>query len=146
MVYRATTQRYLLLFILVVTFVRMLFVNSVTVLDAILVVFVAIGLSVNYKLKIEKDTLSYQMLILTLPIYQKQVAHDKIIEIRFKRVGWATKGAIVHVKKGFNIRVILFTPQTVFEEITQFAFENNIHITKTKDYKILETKTREIRS
>jgi hypothetical protein len=58
--------------------------------------------------------------------------------MKIKRIGWNTKGAIIQVKKGFNIRVVNFTPNNVFFNLIDFANENGISISKTKDYLILE--------
>jgi hypothetical protein len=58
--------------------------------------------------------------------------------MKFKRVGWATKVAIIQVEKGLNIRVVNFVPKNVFVVLIDFANKHDISISKTKYYLILE--------
>ncbi len=103
-----------------------------------LIVFILLSLFIQFKFKIDDGYLVYQILFLAMPIYKKEVSPNQIIRIKFKRLGWMTKGAIIQVKKGFNIRVVHFSPDNIFVDLIDFANENSISISKTKDYRILE--------
>ena len=58
--------------------------------------------------------------------------------MKFVRVGWLSKGAIIQLEKGFNIRVTHYTPKTVIAELLDFADKEEIPILKTRDFVILE--------
>jgi hypothetical protein len=49
-----------------------------------------------------------------------------------------TKGAIIQLKKGINIRVVHFSPDYLFADLIDFANDHSISITKTKDYRVIE--------
>ena len=93
---------------------------------------------IKYKFEINEDYLTYQILFFRLPFYKKSIPPNEIIQIRFTRVGWSTKGAIIRVHKGFNIRIVNFVPDNVFKDLLDFASRNGIPHCKTKDYCILE--------
>ena len=95
-------------------------------------------LFIKYQFEINEDYLSYQILLFRLPIYKTRIPPNEIIQIRFKRVGWSAKGAIIRVHKGFNIRIVNFIPNHVFKDLLDFAFRNDVPYFKTKDYCILE--------
>jgi hypothetical protein len=61
-----------------------------------------------------------------MPIYKKEVSPNQVIRIKFKRFGWMTKGAIIQVKKGINIRVVHFSPDYLFADLIDFAKANSI--------------------
>ena len=93
---------------------------------------------IQFEFKIVDGYLTYQIFFLTMPIYKKVIYPNQIIQMKFKRIGWNTKGVIIQVKKGFNIRVVNFSPNNVFIDLIDFANKNGISISKTKDYLILE--------
>ena len=63
---------------------------------------------------------------------------EKIKKIKFGRIGWTTKNAVVKVRRGFNFGVAHFFSEQLIEELEEFALANNIEIQKTKDYLLLE--------
>ncbi|MFT4417332.1 hypothetical protein ACLM5H_26290 [Fredinandcohnia humi] len=141
MVYKAKTQRGILVFLLLITapsISRNDFSNGLLYFQIGLVVFILLSLFIQFRVKIGDGYLVYQILFIALPIYKKEVSHNQIALIKFKRVGWMTKGAIIQVKKGFNIRVVHFSPDNIFVDLIYFANENSIPISKTKDFRILE--------
>ncbi|WP_066254348.1 hypothetical protein [Neobacillus drentensis] len=141
MVYNAKTQRGILGFFLVITATSISikdFSNGMLYFQIGLIVFILLSLFIQFKFKIDDGYLVYQILFLAMPIYKKEVSPNQIIRIKFKRLGWMTKGAIIQVKKGFNIRVVHFSPDNIFVDLIDFANENSISISKTKDYRILE--------
>lgn len=141
MVYNAKTQRGILGFFLVITATSISiedFSNRLLYFQVGLIVFILLSLFIQFKFKIDDGYLVYQILFLSMPIYKKEVSPNQINRIKFKRLGWMTKGAIIQVKKGFNIRVVHFSPDNIFVNLIDFANENSISISKTKDYRILE--------
>ncbi|MEH7036084.1 diguanylate cyclase, partial [Priestia megaterium] len=84
------------------------------------------------------DTLSYRTYILWFKVYAKTVKPTDIKKIVFKRLSWKTKLAVVKVENGWNMRIALFNPPNVFKELERFAYEYDVDIQKTSDYKILE--------
>ena len=141
MVYKANTQRGILVFLLLITATSISikdYSNGLLYFQFGLIVFILLSLFIQFKFKIDDGYLVYQILIISLPIYKKEVSPNQITLIKFKRLGWNTRGAIIQVKKGFNIRVVHFSPNNIFIDLIDFANENSILISKTKDYQILE--------
>lgn len=141
LVYKASTQREALGFIFIITFLSFTWGNELTGLiyyQISLIIFLFVVLFIKYEFKIEDSTLTYQISFFKLPIYKKVISHNHIKRIKYKRVGWATKCAIIQVEKGFNIRIANFTPNNVFLNLTKFSEKQGIPISKTKDYLILE--------
>ena len=137
MVYRATSQRgivgwLLLLMILLIT------INDVSrwllYFQIILSLVLLTLLLINYKFEIKEDHLTYQIVLFKWALYNTIIYPNRIITINFKRVGWLTKGAIIRVNKGFNIRIVHFVPIEVLEDLIDFANDNGIPYCKTKDY------------
>ncbi|MEI5906668.1 hypothetical protein WAK64_06305 [Bacillus spongiae] len=93
---------------------------------------------IRYKLEIGKEKVTYQIQLIEMTIYKKIVYSNQIKQMKCKRIGWTTKGIIIQVKKGSNIRVVNFEPHTVATKLMEFANENGITVSKTKDYLILE--------
>ncbi|MFE4898278.1 hypothetical protein [Peribacillus butanolivorans] len=104
----------------------------------LLFIFILVAIFIQFKFRIEKNRLSYQILFLTMPIYKKVVYPKQIVQMKFKRVGWATKGVIIQVNKGLNIRIFGFAPDNVLIDLIKFANENDISTYKTKEYLVLE--------
>lgn len=92
----------------------------------------------NIKFKILEDSLNYQALLFTFTIYKKQVHHNQIDSMKFKRVGWAKKSVTVKSNKGLNLRISNFYPKGVYNDLIAYAEKYSIPINKTKDYLILE--------
>ena len=138
LIYTAKTQTFLMQFLLALGLVGIISTKGITGLDVFFIMGILVVLCLHYKFQIDEKSLSYQIFLLSIPIYKKVVVSEEITEIKFIRVGWAKKGAIVRIKKGFNIRVILFNPDSVCEDLEHFAIENNVSVNKTRDYKILE--------
>ena len=104
----------------------------------VLLLCIACLFFIKYSLKIEEDHLTYTISLLNRTIYQKNSFPSNIKRITFKRIGWKTKLAVIKLEKGLPIRVSLFTPTTIFDDLMNYCNENNIEVVKTKDYLILE--------
>ena len=143
MVYTVKTQRSILAFLFVLNVVTMSFEsedssNYIFYLQIVLQIFIVIGLFIEYELKLDDDHLTYRMSLFRINFYKKRITPKQIKQIKFVRVGWLSKGAIIKVEKGFNIRVTHYTPKTVIAELLNFANKNEISILKTRDFVILE--------
>ena len=143
MIYTVKTQRRILKFLLVLNTVSMLFESEgaskyIFYFQCALQMVILIGLFIKYELKIDDGYLTYQMSLFGNEFYKKRITPQYIKRIKFVRVGWLSKGAIVQMEKGINIRVTHFTPKTVVTELLDFAHKHEITIFKTRDFVILE--------
>jgi hypothetical protein len=102
------------------------------------ILFILVVIFLNFNLRIEKDTLTYEIFLFSIRIYKKEVDYKQIDQIKFKRVGWATKSAVVKNKQGFHFRITNFKPEEVYDDLIDYAEGFDIPLTKTKDYQILE--------
>ena len=100
--------------------------------------FQLLALFINYSFSIEEDKVIYTMFLAHFPIYKKKVAPSHIKKVVFKRVNWKTKLAVIKLHKGMPIRITLFKPDSVFNELITFCEKHTIQYEKTRDYKILE--------
>lgn len=112
------------------------------VFDTSLILLFGIGAflisSVNFKFQIINDCLWYELLIWKFSLHKKVVTDEKIKKISFKRSGWKRKSAVIHLKKGLNIRLSDFRPNTYCEQLKVFAAVYGIPVTKSRDYLLLE--------
>ena len=90
------------------------------------------------QLTITSDQLEYKIKLFKFTIYRKLLTPEKIKKIKFGRIGWTTKNAVVKVRRGFNFGVAHFYSEQLIGELEEFALANNIEIQKTKDYLLLE--------
>lgn len=146
MVYKATTQRNMLLILLMIA-ILMLIINigiyngeyqGQTFILIFLSIFCFFGLFTNYEFEIKEDELNYKTLLFEYTIFHKKVNSADIHQITFKRVGWATKGAIIRLHRGINMRIIQFEPNDVMSHLETFTLSNDVTVIKSKDYLVLE--------
>ncbi len=97
----------------------------------------------RYSCDINEESIAYHIMWMGLLLYKKRVTPNQISHIKFKRYGWATKGAVVHTYKGFNIRLIDFIPVKLYEDLGDFSDKHEIPFEKSKDYQILEKLARD---
>ena len=145
MEYNAKTQRGVLGFLLVITvastlryFIGDIVFDVIFYLQILLALFLFLSIFIRFKFVIDDGCLTFQTLFFSIPIYKKALFPNQINQIKFKRIGWAAKCAIIQAKKGFNVRIVNFTPSNVFVDLIDFSNEKGISISKTKDYLILE--------
>lgn len=104
-----------------------------------MVVFLLLVLSgVSYRLYVNDETIRYQIRLVGQVLYTKHVLADEIKHMSFRRSNWKAKSTIIKVKRGFAIRVVLFKPETVYEDLLNFCARNGVAYDKTRDYKIIE--------
>ena len=139
--YKAKPPRDLLL--LRVVFMIFLLITGwediwVRVFLLILLLMEALQLFIKYLFTIKEDKLIYKISLFNITIYEKKTEKSNIKRIIFKRAGWKTKLAVIKLEKGFLIRIALFTPTTIYEDLLTFCDKNDIKVEKTKDYRIIE--------
>ncbi|MEC5425250.1 hypothetical protein QGM71_17330 [Virgibacillus sp. C22-A2] len=94
--------------------------------------------SFRFKFTIHTDHLVYQIFLFNKSIIKKEIYPDQINQVKFIRVGWAKKAAIIKINKGINIRLAVLEPQKAYEHLIEYAEIHDITIFKSKDYLILE--------
>lgn len=92
----------------------------------------------KYTLLIKKHKISYAVQLFGLTIYRKEIVSTNIKKIIFKRTDWKSKSATIKVHTGIPIRLALFKPGTVYDDLIMFCEENAVPYYKTKDYMIVE--------
>ncbi|MCM3666822.1 hypothetical protein M3204_20690 [Mesobacillus subterraneus] len=103
------------------------------------ITFVALMIILHQlQLTITSDQLEYKIKLFKFTIYYKILTPDKIKKIKFGRIGWTTKNAVVKVKRGLNFGVAYFYSEQLIRELEEFALANHIEIQKTRDYHLLE--------
>lgn len=141
MKYSATSQRQLILlmaFLGLIVSISNWHISSVKWLSLTVFIMCFLMAFLKYTLLINKHTISYAIQLFGLTIYNKKIGPSDIKKIIFKRVGWKSKLAAIQVHKGLPIRVALFKPGNVYDDLIVFCEENAIHYDKTEDYKIIE--------
>jgi len=147
MIYKARNPKAPLLILILISMLSS-FVNfdsykGLAYFSILLFVFYISILFTTYEFKINEDELNYQVKIFGFVIIQKKISSANINQVVFKRYGWATKGAIVRLHKGLNLRIIQFNPKDVMQQLESFAITHNVSLIKSKDYLILEKMRRD---
>ncbi len=142
MFYHAKTERVvqLLFLMLIVSLILTNWEYTVMLYFLILfLLFIIATLFITFTFKITDGSITYQILLFSLIIYRKEVTYNKILAMKFKRVGWGRKCVIVQYNKHRHFRIMNFYPEQIYTDLQDFADKHNIPIDKTKDYLILET-------
>lgn len=141
MTYTAKIQKYVILIFLILVVWTLINSSDYSGMYYFLIpylIFILAAIFMNFKLTIQEESLSFEILLFKFTVYKKEVNHKQIERMKLKRVGWARKCAIVKNKRGFDFRISNFYPSEVYNDLIDFADEHNIAISKTKDYLILE--------
>lgn len=141
MKYSATSQRKLHLFIAFLSLYLSILTWNISSIkwNCLMLVTVNVFLAfVKYTLIINKHAIVYSIQLFGIRIYKKEVMSTNIKKIIFKRIGWKSKLAAIKVHTGIPIRVALFKPVTVYDDLIMFCEENSVPYHKTKDYTIVE--------
>ena len=143
MIYIARTQRVLLRFLMSSIILPHIIIKDfsmgfISYIQFAILVFLLAAFFIHYEFIMENDCLSYQIKFWKMPIYKKVIYPEQIIQLKFTTVGWATKGVIIRLKKGLNIRIFGFNPDEVLKDILNYGKEKNISITKSKYYLVLK--------
>ncbi|MBM7699409.1 hypothetical protein [Kurthia huakuii] len=92
---------------------------------------------ISYSFWIKKSGIAYEMRIFSIKIYAKNIEITDIEKIIFKRSGWKAKSAIIQLNKGPSIRVSLFKPTTVYQDLILFCEENTVRYELSESYKFV---------
>ncbi|MBT2681542.1 hypothetical protein J7E38_21470 [Bacillus sp. ISL-35] len=90
------------------------------------------------QLTISEKQLDYKIKFFKFMLYRKILMPEKIKKIKFGRIGWTTKNAVIKVNGGFNIGVAHFYSEQLIADLEEFALANHIEIQKTRDFLLLE--------
>ena len=111
------------------------------------VIYIYFGLSflliiltsnIQFEFTIGDSFLLDERLLFRKSLYKKRMDPKEIKQIKFTRIGWKRKGAIIQMEKGFSIHITHYTPDSAIAELMGFAHKYEIPIEKTRDFKILE--------
>lgn len=141
MIYKAKPERLLLCFSSLLTISASISARDMLALQLFLLIsgiILLLLIPVNYFLHVNDNQLIYTVKLFNFTIYNKQLDHTSIKTIMFKRVRLLTRAAIVKPYRGLALRIILYTPETVYNDLVNFAIRNNITYTKTNDYLLIE--------
>ncbi|MDV2583356.1 hypothetical protein [Alkalibacillus haloalkaliphilus] len=103
--------------------------NKITV-----VVVFLFAIFINFKLKLNNESITYEIYYFNFRVHQKVAHVDDIQEIRFKRVGWKQSSAKIILPGKFNIRVLAFKPKEVYQALEEYDVPKH----KSEDYLVLE--------
>ena len=104
----------------------------------ILGILIILASRIQFELTIGDGYLFDERVLFGKSLYKKRIDPKRIKKIKFILVGWKGKGAIIQIKKGFNISITHYTPDSVITDLMDFAQKYGIPIEKTKDFKVLE--------
>lgn len=112
--------------------------------NVLLILFFITLFFLKYTFTIQDEHLSYEVFIMTFCIYKRVISPSQMKKVEFKRYGWTTQGALIQTKKGINLRLALFSPNEIFNELLTFTDKHDIPTSKTKDYQLLERRSKYI--
>jgi len=107
-------------------------------ISILLILFIITTFNLKTEFIINQEELNYVIKIYGFNFFHKKLSSADIDKILFKRFGWATKGAILQLHKGINLRIVQFIPKDIMLQLETFAINNNVTISKSKDYLLLE--------
>ncbi|WP_082233055.1 hypothetical protein [Halobacillus massiliensis] len=87
---------------------------------------------------INRDYLVHQTFLFKWPILRRTVYPEQVQSIKFVRIGWAQKAAVIKMKNSRNIRLGVLARTEGYDHLVRFGEGNNINVIKTKDYLTLE--------
>lgn len=150
MAFHSKTQRSLLVLLLLILMTNIV-VDVITqsfgylfYFNVLLILFFITLFFVKYTFTIQDEHLSYEVFIMTFCIYKRVFSPSQMKKVEFKRYGWAKQGAVIRTKKGLNLRLVLFSPNEIFNELLTFTDKHDIPTSKTKDYQLLERRSKYI--
>ena len=112
--------------------------------NILLTLFIITLFFLKYTFTIYDGHLTYETYLMTICIYKRVIYPSQMKIVEFKRYGWATQGALIRIRKGLNLRLALFSPNEIFNELLTFANKHDIPTSKTKDYQLLERRNKYI--
>lgn len=148
MAFHAKTQRSFLALFLVILGTNIVF-NVITqsfgylfCMNVLIILLLITIFFVKYTFTIQDGYLTFESFLMSFCIYKRVIYPSQIKKVEFKRYSWATQGAVIRTKKGLNLRLVLFSPNEIFNELLTFAYKHEIPASKTKDYQLLERRSK----
>lgn len=144
MVYKVRDEGIIVRLIFFIYMFSLVILNIVGVYIDVLYLFIAtlclflISYISEFDLSVGGSFLEVQRAMFKKSFYKKRIAPEQIKEIKFILVGWKRKGAIIKLNQGFSLPITKYAPDTVIEELMEFADKNVIPVKKTKDFMVLE--------
>lgn len=102
------------------------------------IIWITLLLFTRFTFKINDDHLVYQIIFLKKLIVNREIYPNQVDQLKFFRVGWANKAAIIKTNKGLNVRLAILRPHKAYDHLLDFCDKHEITVHKTKDYFILE--------
>lgn len=142
MVHQGKIQRWLLIIMLMAINLPPLLLNSfpngfALYIQLFVSALIVLALFIKVLVKVRGSNIVYRVELWSAPLYYKTVYIEEIHRIEFKRSNWASKVAVVRVKKGIDLRFALFA-DGLFGDLSQFAERNDLELRKSKDYRTIE--------
>ncbi len=92
----------------------------------------------RYEVTIEDTKIRVVSFLFSFQLIERTYYARNMKKIKFKRVGWQSQGATLHMDYAITFRLPHYSPAEAYEVLDQFAVANNIQVFKTNDYKIVE--------
>ena len=83
-------------------------------------------------------SLVFEIYLFHYKIFTRKIRYTDITRMTFMRVGLGKRCVIIQTRRGLNLRIINFSPDSVYDDLIKFADRYHILIYKTKDYRHLE--------
>jgi hypothetical protein len=135
MSYHATVSRSTLYMLLFALFISVTFVMKIRFPISLAVIIATL---LRFHISFDSNRIEYKITILKYTIFRKILTSENIKKIKFGRIGWTTKNAVIKMKQGINIGVAHFYSEQLIRELEEFALTNDIEVKKTRDYLLLE--------
>ncbi|SES23432.1 hypothetical protein SAMN05518872_10658 [Psychrobacillus sp. OK032] len=112
--------------------------------NILLTLFIITLFFLKYTFTIHDGHLNFETYLMTICIYKRVIYPSQMKIVEFKRYSWTTQGALIRIRKGLNLRLVLFSPNEIFNELLTFAYKHDIQTSKSKDYQLLERRSKYI--
>ncbi len=93
-------------------------------------------ITLSYELEIKGASIHYRFLLLKKVVYAKEIEPSNIQKVIFKHAGWGRPGAYIKTKRGFNLRILFFSPIEVMEELQSYVNHYSIDWEEKKDFQV----------
>ena len=102
-----------------------------------LLIAILLGL-LRFSFQIEPHSLIYRISFWEWTVLKMEIEPEEISRVRFFRVSWKEKAAVVKRKRGMNIRLVVFKSPEAYEALIEFCDDHEVEVVKTRDYLLIE--------
>lgn len=102
-----------------------------------LLIVILLGL-LRFSFQIDPHSLIYRISFWKWTILKMEIQPEEISRVKFFRVSWSEKAAVVKRKRGMNIRLVVLKSPEAYGELLKFCEDHEVEVVKTKDYLIIE--------